>query len=192
MEELIAFLNWVATAEGWPLSEKCLAWLANTIQTVEIKKNDYILRPGEVNRNMYFITSGLLKCYYILDGKMVCDWFFGKKELVVSVDSFYDQKASDDFMRALERCVLHYISYDQLNYAYRNFVEFNVCGRVLTNKYLRIWHQHARNLRRLDAEQRYLFLKKTRPELDNRVPVQDLASFLGVSRETLSRMRGRY
>jgi CRP-like cAMP-binding protein len=74
---------------------------------------------------------------------------------------------------------------------YRTFVEFNVVGRVLTNKYLRIWHRQARNIRMLTAEERYQFLLENQPELINRVPVQDLASYLDMSRETLSRMRGR-
>jgi CRP-like cAMP-binding protein len=190
MKQLISLLNQICTNEGWPLSEECLLWLETVIKTKHVGKKEYVLRVGEVDRNLYFIESGLLKCFYTLAGKYVCDWFFGRLEFVVSVDSFYDQRPSDDFIKPLEPCILHYISYDDLNYAYRHFLEFNVLGRVLTNKYLRVWHRHARNLRRLSAEERYQYLFETRPELINRVPVQDLASFLGVSRETLSRMRG--
>jgi len=189
MEKLIAFLNLIATSEGWPLSPECLEWLRTTIETIEIRKGDYLLRPGQICRNLYFIESGLLKCFYIHKGKSVIDWFFGEQETVVSLDSFYDQIPSEDFIQPIENCVLHYISYEQLNFAYRNFVEFNVLGRVLTNKYLRIWHRQARNIRMLTAEERFLSLMRTQPELFNRADVQDIASFLGMSRETLSRAR---
>ena len=137
------------------------------------------------------IHKGLLKCYYLLDGTPVSDWFFGEMETIVSIDSFYDQVPSKDFIQALENTDLFYITYDDLENLYRNFIEFNVIGRILTNKYLRIWHRQAQNIRMLTAEERYAFLLANQPELINRVPVRDLASYLDMSRETLSRMRGR-
>jgi CRP-like cAMP-binding protein len=191
MEELLFFLNQIASSEGWPLSAACLAYLRKTIKTSTLKEEEFLLTAGQVCTNLYFIQRGLLKCFYIVHQQEVSDWFFGELETVVSIDSFYDQLASEDFIQALEDCLLFYITYEELNYLYRNFVEFNVVGRVLTNKYLRIWHRQARNIRMLTAEERYLFLLKTQPDLINRVPVRDLASYLDMAKETLSRMRGR-
>jgi len=91
----------------------------------------------------------------------------------------------------LEDSDLFYITYDEYLHLNRTYVEFNVVGRVLTNKYLRIWHRQARNIRMLTAEERYGFLLEHQPELIRRVPVRDLASYLDMRRETLSRMRGR-
>lgn len=191
MEELLSFLNVIASTEGWPLSAECLAYLRKIIKTRTLKEGELLLSAGEICSNLYFIRKGLLKCYYIVHQQEVCEWFFGELETVVSVGSFYDQVASEDFIRALKDCELFYITYEEFNYLYRTFVEFNVVGRVLTNKYLRIWHRQARNIRMLTAEERYLFLLKTQPELINLVPVRDLASYLDMSRETLSRTRGR-
>jgi CRP-like cAMP-binding protein len=191
MEEVLSFLNQIATAEGHPLSAACLAYLRKVIKIKTIKEDEHLLLEGQVCENLYFIVNGLLKCYYILHGKPVCDWFFGEGETVVAVDSFYDQIPSKDFIQALEDCLLFYVTFDELNYAYRNFVEFNVVRAVLTHKYFRIWHRQARNIRMLTSEERYRLLMETQPDLINRVPVQDLASFLDMSREYLSRMRGR-
>lgn len=191
MEKVLSFLNQIATAEGHPLSPACLAYLRSVIKTKTVKAGEHLLLGEQVCEDLYFIVSGLLKCYYILHGKPVCDWFFGEGETVVAVDSFYDQIPSQDFIQALEDCLLFYITYDELNYLYRNFVEFNAVGRVLTHKYFRIWYRQARNIRMLTSEERYRLLLETQPDLINRVPVQDLASFLDMSREYLSRMRGR-
>src|ERR1700722_2311677 len=192
MKELITFLNRIATSEGWPLSPECIKWLEDTIETTELRKEDYLLRPGLTCRNLYFIESGLLKCFYIHKGKNVSDWFFGERETVVSLDSFYDQTPSEDFIQAIEKCVVHYITHAQLNFAYRNFVEFNVLGRVLTNKYLRIWHRQARNIRMLTADERFLSLMQTQPELFNRADLQDIASFLDMTSKSLSRARRNF
>jgi len=191
IEELLSFLNSIAEAEGWPLSAACLAHLRKITKTTTLKQEEMLLSAGQVCRNLYFIRRGLLKCFYIVHQREVSDWFFGELQTVVSIDSFYDQVASEDFIQALEDCELFYITYEDLAYLYRTFIEFNVVGRVLTNKYLRIWHRQARNIRMLTAEERYTFLLQTQPELINRVSVRDLASFLDMSRETLSRMRGR-
>jgi CRP-like cAMP-binding protein len=191
MEDLLSFLNQIASSEGWPLSTGCLEHLRKIIKTRTVKEEEYLLKAGQVCTNIYFIRKGLLKCFYIVHHREVSDWFFGEMETVVSIDSFYDQVPSKDFIQALEDSELFYIAFADLNYMYSTFVEFNVVGRALTNKYLRIWHRQARNIRMLTAEERYHFLLETQPELINRVPVQDLASYLDMSRETLSRMRGR-
>lgn len=191
IEELLSFLNSIAEAEGWPLSPACLAHLRKITKTGSLKEEEVLLSAGEICKNLYFIRKGLLKCFYIVHEREVSDWFFGELQAVVSIDSFYDQVASEDSITALEPTQYFYISFEELGYLYRTFVEFNVVGRVLTNKYLRIWHRQARNIRMLTAEERYLFLMNTQADLINRVPVKDLASYLDMSRETLSRMRGR-
>jgi CRP-like cAMP-binding protein len=191
MEELLSFLNSIASSEGWPLSEECLSFLRGIIKLTSLKKEEYLLKSGETCKNLYFIRKGLLKCYYIVHDKEVSDWFFGEFETVVSIDSFYDQARSEDYIQALEDCELLYITYEELNYLYKTYVEFNAVGRVLTNKYLRIWHRQARNIRMLTSEERYLFLLDKQPELIQKVPIGDLASYLDMAQETLSRARGR-
>jgi hypothetical protein len=191
MEEIISFLNQIATAEGWPLTPECIKYLETIIKEKTVKKDEHLLIAGQVCENLYFIKKGLLKCYYILREKQVCDWFFGEMESVVAVDSFYDQILSSDYMQALENSELLYITYHELNYLYKNFCEFNAVGRVLTYKYFRVWHRQARNIRMLSSEERYRLLMAAQPDLVNRVPVGDLASFLDMRQETLSRTRSR-
>jgi CRP-like cAMP-binding protein len=191
MEQVLSFLNQIAAAEGRQLSARCIKQLKKIIKTRSIKAGEHLLVMGQVCENLYFIKKGLLKCYYILNNRPVCDWFFAEMETVVAVDSFYDQIPSADYIQALEDCELLYITFQELAYLYRTFVEFNIVGRVLTHRYFRIWHRQARNIRMLTSEERYRILIETQPDLVSRVPVGDLASFLDMRPETLSRIRGR-
>lgn len=186
MEELFQWLSAIH-----PLSPECSAHLRRIIRRRTIKKDQLLLRAGEVCDNIYFIKKGILRCYYLVKDRDVTDWFFWETDTVVAIDSFYDQTPSGDYIEALEDGELYYISFDDLDYLFRHYLEFNFIGRVLTNKYLRIWHRQARNLRRLSAEEKYRFLLASQPEAILRVPAKALASFLDMSPETISRLRGR-
>jgi CRP-like cAMP-binding protein len=187
MEEILAFLKSI-----YPLlSEECLTFLRSVVKKRILKRNEYVLLPGEVCRNLYFIKKGLMRCYYVLDGRELTDWVFSENAAVVSVDSFYDQVPSDEFVQALEPCELYYISFDNLELAYRCYVEFNFVGRVLTLKYLRIWHDLVRKIRALEAEERYNLLVKEQPELVLRVKQKVLATWLDMHPGTLSRLRSK-
>jgi len=186
MEQLI---QWLCAFH--PLSPECQDDLRRIVRHRKVRKNEYLLRGGEVCKNIYFIKKGALRCFYILKEEQVTDWLFKEGDTVVSIGSFYDQMPGIDFIQAMESCEVFYISYKELEALFERHMEFNFVGRVLTNKYLRVWHGQARNMRMLTAEERYLLLMEQQPELINRVEVKYLASYLGMSRETLSRMRGR-
>ena len=192
INELVNYLDAIATAEGWPLSLSCREHLYNIIKEKSLKKGEFLLTNGQVCENLYFIESGLVKCFYFVNRKPVSNFFFGERETVVAIDSFYDQQPSEDNIQALEKCELLYIPFGQLNFLYRTFVEFNVLGRVFTNRYLRIWHTQLRNIRMLTAEERYLLMREKRPDLISRVPGKDMASLLDMDKDTYSRMRSRF
>jgi CRP-like cAMP-binding protein len=155
-----------------------------------VKKRQSILEYGEVSDKIFFIKKGLIKCVYKVRGKPVVDWFLAEFETVVSIQSFYDQVAGTDAMIAVEDCELYYITFDELTYIFRTFVEFNVVRAVLTVKYLKLWHQQARIIRQMNKEERYKFFVETQPDIARRVGVTDLASYLDMARETLSRTIG--
>ncbi len=174
-----------------PLSPECLNHFRKVVQFQKVKKGDYLLKPGRVNDRLFFIKKGLLRCYYLMNGRELTDWFFWEGDAVVSIDSFYDQIPSRDFIQAIEDGEVYWISAKDLEYVYRNFPEFNYVGRVLTTKYLRIWHRLTRRIRFLRREQRYRLVVAEQPEIFLRVPLNVLATYLDMSPETLSRLRAK-
>ena len=127
MELVIHFLNCI-----YPLSPALIDQLRNTLKTKAIDRKEYLLRAGQVCRNVYFIHKGLLRCYYDKDNHEVCSWFMAEGDVIISVESFFQQKSSYEAIQSLQDAVLYYIDYRDLQNIYRLYPEFNFVGRVLT------------------------------------------------------------
>ena len=186
MEEILAFLN-----EIFPLSPACVAYLLSVVERREVMKGELLLDFGEVSENLYFIKTGMLRCYYMVHGKEVSDWFFWNNETVVSIGSFYFRKPSEDRIVVNEPGEVYYITRDQYEYAKRNFHEFAYIASYLLEKYLVTFHDHVRILRKFDAPERYKLLQAKYPVMELLIPQNELASWLGMEPETLSRIRRR-
>lgn len=186
MEEIFEFLRKIHS-----LSPACVAYLKDAVKSRRVLKNGVILRIGDVNHHLYFIKTGALHCWYYVKDKEVSDWFFWKNETVVSIGSYYDQVPSEDCIVAMEDSELYYITKDQYDYLCETFLEFNYIARVLLEKYLKVFHGHARLIRKHLAADRYRLVLEKNPAMINRIPVGPLATWLNMEPETLSRMRGK-
>jgi len=185
MEELLKFLHSIH-----PLSDGLVQYLAINLKTKNLSKKDFLLKAGHVSRDICFIGKGLLRCFYLIEEKEVCSWFMKEGDVIVSVESFFQQKPSYESIQALEDCTLYYITYDELHYSYRNFPEFNFVGRVLTEQYYTLSEQRLYAMRMQRANDRYALLMQHHADLILRVPSKFLASYLGITEVTLSNIKG--
>lgn len=186
MEEILAFLNGI-----FPITPECVKYLSGVVRFQAVSKGVIILDFGKVNDKLYFIKKGLLRCYYMVNDKQVSDWFFWNNETVVSIGSFYSGRPSVDRIVAEEAGELYYITKEQYQYAKSAFHEFAFIACRLLEKYLETFHDHTRILRKIDAAERYQLVLAKYPEMLKRIPLNELASWLNMEPETLSRMRGR-
>jgi len=186
MNEAVQYLHAV-----YPLSDEVLSHLDSILKSRSLVKGEFLLKPGEVCENIYFIKKGLLRCYYLRGETEVSAWFMKEADVIVSVDSYYEQVPSYEYIQALEDCDLYYITFYEEDYIFQTYLEYNVIGRLLTRKYLQVWNRQLRNIRMLSAAERYQELLNKEPELLLRVPLKYLASYLDMLPETLSRMRNR-
>src|ERR1700722_19729831 len=86
-EEMIAFLGSV-----YPISTDLKTAIKAKVRFLKVRKGQHLLRAGEINRNLYFISKGLLRCYYYTeDGTEVSTWFMWEHDVCVSINSFYQQ-----------------------------------------------------------------------------------------------------
>jgi CRP-like cAMP-binding protein len=156
-----------------------------------LTKKEYLLQAGEVSNHIYFIKSGLVRAFYLKKNKEVSTWFMKEGDVIFSVESFYSQTPSYYSIHCLEDSTVYYMTYEQLQSIYTNFIEFNVVRAVLTEKYYIKSVQRERAMRMHKALERFQFLIDNDIDLVRRVPKKYLASYLGVTVETLSRRRGK-
>lgn len=186
MNELLWFLESV-----YPMTDELKEHLGTILKQKELPRKSYLLKAGHVSRNICFIGKGLLRCFYIKDDHEVSSWFMKEGDVIVSVESFFAQKESYESIQALEDTILFYITYDELQFIYRHFPEFNFIGRVLVEKYYVLSEQRLYSLRMQRSQERYDYLFKHFPELIQRVPAKFLASYLGITEVTMSKIKGR-
>jgi CRP/FNR family transcriptional regulator, anaerobic regulatory protein len=164
MEKLLAFLHQI-----FPLPEGLRAYLSVTLKSRTIARKDFLLLEGQVCREIYFIEQGLVRSFYTRGKRDVTAWFMKEGDVVISINSFFGQRPSADNIQALEETTVQYVSYEELEYMYRQFLTFNVNGRkVLTHYYL----QSEARATSMRAKERYEWLLDNQPDLLHRVARQ--------------------
>lgn len=174
-----------------PLSSALENALEAIVRYEPLPARQQLLKPGQVARRIYFVEKGLVRGYTLHAGQEISSWFMGEGEFVISIVSFFTQQPSTEYLELLESSELYSIDYAQLHELYHTFPEFNYVGRVLTERYYVQSEQRVYQLRTSSARERYTQLVQGFPHLVQRVPLKYLASHLGMTPETLSRMRAR-
>ncbi len=172
-----------------PLSDDLKACLNDQLEVQEIAKKSFLLKEGQVCNHIYFIEKGLVRSYYVKDGVEICSWFMKEGDVIISVNSFFKRVPSLENIQCLEDSVVYGITYEALQLLYKRFIEFNIIGRILTEKYYMLSEERLYSMRKQSAKESYLYLLENHPTLLQRVPRKHVASYLGISLETLSRMK---
>lgn len=171
------------------LSEETKLALTACIKSRKYDKGSCILGQGTTNNKLYFLKKGVVRAFYYQGNKELTSWMFAEGALFISIYSFLTQTPSNESIEAIEDCELYYISNTDLQVLYQTHLDLNVVGRKLTEMYYIKMTEQASSLRMLPAKERYEYFLKTQGELLNRVPLGYVASYLGMSQETLSRVR---
>lgn len=156
-----------------------------------LEKKKFILTQGQTSRYIYFIDKGLVRSFYIDDGKEVTGWFMAENDVIISVKSFFMQLPSEEYLQALEDLSLYFISYDNLQLLYKKHSCFATIGRRLTEFYYIKSEERLQNIRKKDAFERYKFLLSYHPTIFQRVSNRIISSYLTITEETLSRLRAK-
>lgn len=174
-----------------PLSAEAQNALQHCFEKVTLPKNDFLLTEGKVSRHLYFLEKGALRGFYNLDGKEITHWFGFEKDFVTSFHSFITQEPAVENIQLLEGCILWSISKEKLTQLFNDYHEIERLMRIAYEKYYIRLEERFVNAQFKTAGELYENLLQQTPHIIERVPLGYIASYLGISQETLSRIRGK-
>lgn len=161
------------------------------LTTKTLKRKEHFLRQGEVCKQIGFIVKGYLRVYFLVDGEDITKDFNFENSFTGSYASFNMQEPSRFNVVAMEDVTLYTFTRDPLFTLYDKHPAIQKVGR-LSIEHMYVRKELRENSFLLDtAEQRYEGLLKQYPGISNRVPLKYMASYLGITAETLSRIRGK-
>ncbi|WCT13237.1 Crp/Fnr family transcriptional regulator [Mucilaginibacter jinjuensis] len=163
--------------------------LASSFSAETIKKGEYFLRSGSPGKRLSFIQEGMLRIYVSRPGREVTQWISTKNSFVTDFDAFFYQNPSLRNVQALTDSRLLTISYEQYQSLSKKISAWNEFEKRFIGKCFIFMESRVFDLISLSAEERYKSLFEQNRELFNQVPLQYLASMLGMTPETFSRIR---
>lgn len=174
-----------------PISPEGQLALASVLVRKEVPKGYVLLEHGKICRHLYMLEKGFARGYYTQDGRDISLWFAFEGDILASYYSFVTLKPSYTTIEILEDSTIAGVSYDQLNELYRSYPEFNLIGRLMTEKYFIELEERTLSFQFQSASERYHQLIERHPQLLQKASLGHIASFLGISQETLSRIRAK-
>ena len=172
------------------LSDKELAAFCGLFKSKTVKKKHFLLREGEICKFEGFVTKGLFRVFHIDNNGFEQVLYFATENWwITDMDSFTNQKSSNLYIEALEESEVLLISKKNKEFAYNNMPKIEKLFRVMTQKtHIALQRRMIDNLSKT-ADQRYLDLIEKYPQLLQRLTNLQIAAYLGISHEFLSKIR---
>lgn len=176
-------------AELISISKELEEELLRSTSKIEVEKNSHLVSINERSDSLFFIEKGLVRGYYFDNGKEITNWFAQEQEFATCFYAFVANKPSFESLQAIEDCTLIQIPQKTLQTLYSKFPETERIGRIITENYYIKLEERVLNLQFKTAKERYQKLMDKKPSLLQRAPLGQIASYLGITQETLSRIR---
>lgn len=187
MDEFKIFKDWLKQVSF--LTEKDCSIFEPYLKTKNYKAKENFLSEAKVCQEIGFVNKGCFRTYYLSDGKEINTHFVFEKEFVTDYDSFLQSKPSRYFIQALEDAEIVTFNLSALQNAYNQSQNWERFGRMIAEQSYKLTTQRVESFLFLDGEQRYLDFLKNQSHIFERIPLYHIASYLGLERESLSRLR---
>lgn len=183
--EIIKYLK-----EYLPISEDLEKIILENSVFRKIKKGSILLKEAEISNECYFILKGCMKRYYIVDGDEKITGFFTEGQVVIPA-SYTDRLPSKYYVSCIENTIASFGNPETENDLYKKYPQLESVTRVIGEKLIVNMSNEFDEWVSSNPEERYLQLVKKRPELVQRIPQYQLANYLGIKPQSLSRIRKR-
>lgn len=175
----------------YPLSEDTIRALTECMTLCCFPKNYQLIKENAFCKSAYFIEKGMTRSFWLVNGEEVTTSFSWEGSIVFSMDELYYNKPSEEFVETLEDVVAYRISLADLTRLFQTNIELANWGRIIhQNEYRRLHRSHKERLT-LPAKERYEEFRQQFPQVCQRVKLRYIASYLGITLPTLSRLRAK-
>lgn len=174
-----------------PMSDSDWEFFASKLQKVILSKHSILLKLGEVENHLSFISKGVIRLFIPREVDDLTFGFLFENQFVTAYDSFLTRTPSEYQIETLTDTVLWQISHNDLEEVYNTTSSGNIIGRKMAENMFLIKSKRELSLLSKTAEERYLDLFPDRPKLLQQIPLKYIASYIGVTPQALSRIRRR-
>ena len=173
------------------LSKKAELDFLSKLKSISYKKGELITKEGQICRQLYFINVGLVKQYYYHNDRLFVLRFFSENNIFTTLDSFLKQSPADFMTVALEDTSVTYIDYEDVQELAKNHHSFETFLRNLFSFAAFTLLNRIKEMFNNDALGLYESFTKNNSHLLQRISLGDIASYIGISQVTLSRIRAK-
>lgn len=164
--------------------------IADRFTEKTVDKDNILFEEGKVCNEYYFLVNGFVRAYtFDTKGDDITTSFYTNNQVVCELFSFFKRGHAQETFRALTNCTTWYITFEDLQVAFHSMPEFREFGRsMLVGSYAELKHRMLSMLHQT-AEERYINLLINSPDIFQYAPLKDIATYLGITRTSLSRIR---
>ena len=173
------------------LSQESIQLIRQSYTPIHKKKGEYLLTEGQVARKLFFVAQGLCRYFTNKDGQEITTWFGFENEFVTSFTSFFPKEPSYESIVALTDCELYQIDANTYQSMRQDSIELERLSNFFITQYTVQLEQRLYVIQTKTAAEKYQHILEHHPHFIQQIPNKYLASYLGITRETLSRIRSQ-
>lgn len=175
--------------QAYPVSDEAVQLLSSYTRQCRFPKKYQLIKEGIYCKVAYFIEKGMTRSYWLVDGEEITTSFSCQGDIVFSMDELYYNTISEEFVETMEDIEVYVISLNNLSYLLQTNLELANWARIIHQNEYRRLHRSHKELLTLSAKERYEQMKMQFPLVCERANLGYIASYLGITPSTLSRIR---
>lgn len=175
--------------QAYPVSDEAVQLLSSYTRQCRFPKKYQLIKEGIYCKVAYFIEKGMTRSYWLVDGEEITTSFSCQGDIVFSMDELYYNTISEEFVETMEDIEVYEISLNNLSYLLQTNLELANWARIIHQNEYRRLHRSHKELLTLSAKERYEQMKMQFPLVCERANLGYIASYLGITPSTLSRIR---
>lgn len=173
----------------YPLPEEALSKMTGLMEHIQLPKGHLLIRADKIERQLYFIEKGIVRAYANPAETDITFWFGKEQDIIISMKSYIDGQPGYEHIELLEDCDLYALHTDALQQLFSSDIHISNWGRKFAEQELIKTEERLISRQFKTATERYQELLRHHPDLLQRVQLGYIASYLGITQVSLSRIR---